>query len=820
MKQPASSQNTTREICNSIKRPRVEISEDETPGTSQGAVRDCSEHPRVAVAAESTCSCNDFTGTTDESEVGLLENCDVVQSSVSKLSYDNRPTERMQKCTVPLDGQPASCSTIVDSMLPFEPYQPLVTDIPHQYAGKDKKNCLKFQESWYRKFPWIHYDTSISGVLCFTCRKVESLNLFDLSRNREQTFIKTGFKNWKKALQRFSEHANCSSHRFAQEQLAFSCKPTIDAQLSQQCSEQQKNAQKSLTTIFSTVRYLARQGLAFRGHEAEEGNFKELLRVRSTDVSELQTFMHSTKNDMTSGVRQNEIIDLFSQAIVREICSDIREAGSFAIIVDGTQDLAGKEQESICVRYVDQTLNPVEAFVGMYDMSESTTGLSIASCVLDALIRLQLPVEQLRGQTYDGASNMSGKYNGCQAIIRDRQPLALFTHCGSHCTNLVAQKVCSESQLVRNTVQLVQEIGAVFSASIHCRTTFSRVTENASDPHSIKPLCPTRWLVRVPAIQDIVNQYESVLTTLDEVSQKSIPVSARANGLAAQLRQGSTLLGLKMSLLVLQPIETLNKSLQARTMTVAGMLQAVNVVLSELQYMRNERVFDNLLSSAQELITELEIEELSVPRRRQLPARLAGGAAAQYVPTSIAEHFQPQFYEAVDMAMSGLRDRFTDSEGLQAYGELENIILHNNSVGVTVDAKQLERVTKYPELCLEDLTLQLAMFHRKYSVQTVNDIAVTFKQMVPEVRELFSQVEVLLRLLLVCPASSTEAERSFSGLRRLKSWLRSTMTQQRLNGLCVCHIHQERLDKIDVQQLLKEFCSRSEVRVKLFGHLD
>jgi hAT family C-terminal dimerisation region len=52
----------------------------------------------------------------------------------------------------------------------------------------------------------------------------------------------------------------------------------------------------------------------------------------------------------------------------------------------------------------------------------------------------------------------------------------------------------------------------------------------------------------------------------------------------------------------------------------------------------------------------------------------------------------------------------------------------------------------------------------------------------------------LNHLLLLCPASSIEAERSFSSLRRLKTWLLSTMTQERLNSVAVCHIHQDLLD--------------------------
>jgi len=56
-------------------------------------------------------------------------------------------------------------------------------------------------------------------------------------------------------------------------------------------------------------------------------------------------------------------------------------------------------------------------------------------------------------------------------------------------------------------------------------------------------------------------------------------------------------------------------------------------------------------------------------------------------------------------------------------------------------------------------------------------------------RVMFPQVAALIRLLLVNPASSTTAEQSFSSLRRLKTYLRSTCVQRRLNNLAICHDH-------------------------------
>ncbi|KAK0140305.1 hypothetical protein N1851_022780 [Merluccius polli] len=53
----------------------------------------------------------------------------------------------------------------------------------------------------------------------------------------------------------------------------------------------------------------------------------------------------------------------------------------------------------------------------------------------------------------------------------------------------------------------------------------------------------------------------------------------------------------------------------------------------------------------------------------------------------------------------------------------------------------------------------------------------------------------------VSRASSCEAERSFSALRRLKTWLRANMTQDRLNGVVVCHVHRDKVDQLDRENI-------------------
>jgi hypothetical protein len=115
------------------------------------------------------------------------------------------------------------------------------------------------------------------------------------------------------------------------------------------------------------------------------------------------------------------------------------------------------------------------------------------------------------------------------------------------------------------------------------------------------------------------------------------------------------------------------------------------------------------------------------------------------------------------------------------------------------------------------LSIQLQMFTTSYKYTNFTDAVDIMKSVQPEVRELFSEVCTLMRLLLVLPSSSCEAERSFSALRRLKTYLRSTMTQKRLNNVAVCHIHCERLRRLEIGSIINDFISLNDSRAKMFG---
>lgn len=698
-------------------------------------------------------------------------------------------------------------SDIEDSSQRIEPYQPHPKCIPTQVLSN---RVLHFQEKWYSEFPWLHYDALKQGVLCFYCKKVYQEKPTPFAAKAEPAFINTGFKNWKKAIEKFKAHASSHTHCHAVSVTAQENHP-VDAQLSSALAKQQADNRHCLEKIVSSIKYLARQGLALRGHEDENSNLYQLLKDKAEDDVLLDKWLQRSQKEYISPEIQNEILSKMSNSIVRGIADTIRNLPilQYAIIIDGTQDISGQEQESICLRYVDNDLIPHEDFIGLFGVSD-TTGRSLADVAKDVLLRLNLPIHGLRGQTYDGAANMSGKHFGAQALIKQEQPLALYVHCGAHCTNLIAQKACLASSLIRDSLDWVHQLGVLFSQSGKFKAIHAAIAHAENTCYTkIKPLCPTRWTVRNKAITAVLSQYGSVLAALEEMASGASNTASTANGLLGQFRKGKTVLGLKLALPVIHELECLNISFQKRTATVAGMKAAVEVVRTSLMAKRNEASFQTLFEEAMAMVQSLGIKPITIPQSRPPPKCFTGGAEA-HQPKSAKDHYRVEFFKVLDTVDAQFTERFGQDD-LLTLQKLEETLLSGE-----VDAPVID---KYSELNRESLSVQLSMFRLNYSFSNSAEAAGIIRGLPVEVRGLFGQVETLVRLLLVVPVSSSEAERSFSALRRLKTWLRSTMTQNRLNHVSVCHIHQDKLDLLDKKSICKQFIALNDKRKKHFGFL-
>ena len=168
----------------------------------------------------------------------------------------------------------------------------------------------------------------------------------------------------------------------------------------------------------------------------------------------------------------------------------------------------------------------------------------------------------------------------------------------------------------------------------------------------------------------------------------------------------------------------------------------------------------------------------------------------------------------LDRTLAQLDERF-GQPGVKEHEKMEGLLLGDFSL-----ASIAGRLSDSPwkgDLCAEDLAAQLSVVFRRRRPSHLLDAVPILRGMDCNARELFPEVLKLVQLLLTLPASSATAERSFSALRRLKTWLRSTMTQARVNAVALCHVHRQRLDAIDPDRVANTFASLNASRRKTFG---
>ena len=233
-----------------------------------------------------------------------------------------------------------------------------------------------------------------------------------------------------------------------------------------------------------------------------------------------------------------------------------------------------------------------------------------------------------------------------------------------------------------------------------------------------------------------------------------------------------------------------------------------------MQYFQSLRSnADDAIAAALMEASKLELTPMELPRRKRAPKRYDEGAAG-YHPATPSERIRTELLMVLDAITSQLQQRF-DQEGLKEVQLLEKVLLEEVSTAeLTQIATQLKSWP--PELKPQDLGAQLHVFRGAATFTSLSE-AVTAYTGLGKAEYLLPQVKLLLHAPLVSPASTATPERSFSALRRLKTWLRSTMGQRRLNSLAVAHVHKVRVRDVSVDDLMTEFISKTDSRKNTFG---
>ncbi|XP_066941052.1 zinc finger MYM-type protein 1-like [Macrobrachium rosenbergii] len=236
------------------------------------------------------------------------------------------------------------------------PNQPILGEY-HRKRLPNEKGTRDFNPDLFKKYPWTSFQMSTKSIVCFPCEKFL----------RDHSFA---FSNWEKP-ERLAKHAQSNSHKLAMSKwiaLKINKRQEISVlvQLDNAHRDMVKKNRAYLRVTVESILFTAQQNIPQRGHsedrsnigqdsDVNRGNLIELLHLRCRDIPWLAEKLNSqlaTHQQWLSPDIQNEILNIPSDLVLKNISKAVGKTGKFSIIVDETTDVSNKEQVSVCLHYI------------------------------------------------------------------------------------------------------------------------------------------------------------------------------------------------------------------------------------------------------------------------------------------------------------------------------------------------------------------------------------------------------------------------------------------------------------------------------------
>jgi hypothetical protein len=204
--------------------------------------------------------------------------------------------------------------------------------------------------------------------------------------------------------------------------------------------------------------------------------------------------------------------------VKQQILSQVINCKYYSIILDSTPDVSHTDELSPIIRYVlqlDGRCELKESFIDFVPCSDKT-GTGLADKLCSVLEHERLNIGYMRGQGYDNGSNMTGIYNGVQALILKQNAASLYVPCAAHSLNLVGVHAASVNSTMMSFFGTIEKFFVFFSSST---TRWQILTDKLKI--SLKSHSDTRWCSKANAVKALVTQLPELMDAMQEIATTS-----------------------------------------------------------------------------------------------------------------------------------------------------------------------------------------------------------------------------------------------------------------------------------------------------------
>ncbi|XP_048568677.1 zinc finger MYM-type protein 1-like [Triticum urartu] len=242
---------------------------------------------------------------------------------------------------------------------------------------------------------------------------------------------------------------------------------------------------------------------------------------------------------------------------------------------------------------------------------KNTKALTLKEELTALLSNNGFDVQNLRGQGYDGASNMKGEFNGLQALFLKDCPYAYYVHCYAHRLQLAlvaaARDVVPISQFFQKLLYIINIVDS--SSKRHDELHDAQVVEIArllaidqietskggNQIRALKRPGDTRWGSHLGSISSLMDMFNAVSSTLQTIASDASAGTHRADADTAYnyLIDFEFVFGLCMMIEILQISEELGKALQKKRQDIVNAIRLVSSTKALLEKLRSDNGWDN-----------------------------------------------------------------------------------------------------------------------------------------------------------------------------------------------------------------------------------
>ncbi|CAN0881724.1 Zinc finger MYM-type protein 1 [Linum grandiflorum] len=340
------------------------------------------------------------------------------------------------------------------------------------------------------------------------------------------------------------------------------------------------------------VQELALRGSSFRGHDESQASLNPWnvlawidFTAKLNDQIRSVVLENSPRNTKYTSPRiQKEILGIIANKVRRKIREEIGDS-CFSIFVDEAVDEAGREQMYVILRYVNSRGIVTERFFALKSVAK-TSAETLKETICDVLSQYYLQVEKLRGQGYDGASNISGQFNGLKALFLRDCSYAYFVHCFTHRLQLAlltsAKVLDCIINVVKTSPKRIGDLKVIHNTDLESMLNIGEIQsgQGANQMTSLKRSGPTRWGSHYHSILSIINIFNATCVVLEDLSR---------------LKQ------------IMEITDFLCQALQQESVDIGAAIGFVSVEKAKLQHLRDEG-WDQLLQEVKSFCSKHAID--------------------------------------------------------------------------------------------------------------------------------------------------------------------------------------------------------------------